>query len=108
MTYGSRIAVIPAGERWSDGSIRFALEDWIGAGAIVSFLEGEKSPEAAAAAIAFQGVQPRLRSLLQQCGSGRELIDRGFEQDVALAAELNVSEGVPVLLDGAYRLSEGS
>ncbi|MEO1146213.1 MAG: hypothetical protein AAFY26_11535 [Cyanobacteria bacterium J06638_22] len=28
--YGSKITVIPAGERWSDRSLRPALEDWMG------------------------------------------------------------------------------
>ncbi len=70
-----------------------------------SSLEGNKLPEAEAAAIAFQGVQHQLKSLLQQCGSGQELIERGFEQDVELAAELNISDSVPALVDGAYSAS---
>jgi 2-phosphosulfolactate phosphatase len=39
---------------------------------------------------------------LRNCSSGRELIDRGFERDVELAAELNVSETVPVLKKDAF------
>jgi 2-phosphosulfolactate phosphatase len=40
--------------------------------------------------------------MLKQCGSGRELIERGFEQDVEIASELDVSESAPTLVDGAY------
>jgi phosphosulfolactate phosphohydrolase-like enzyme len=35
--------------------------------------------------------------------TGRELIARGYEEDVRLAAELNVGQAVPVLRNGAYR-----
>jgi 2-phosphosulfolactate phosphatase len=48
-SYGKRIAVIPAGERWRDGSLRPALEDWIGAGAILRKIQGNLSPESKAA-----------------------------------------------------------
>lgn len=102
MKYGRRIAIIPAGERWSDGSLRPSFEDFIGAGAIVSYLKGSLSPEAQAAAIAFRGVQQSLTCLLKQCGSGKELIERGFERDVELAAELNISNCVPTLVDKVY------
>jgi 2-phosphosulfolactate phosphatase len=102
VTYGSRIAVIPAGEQWPDGSLRPAFEDWVGAGAIIHYLAGSRSPEAQAAALTYEGLQSQLRTLMQQCGSGQELIERGFEQDVELAATLNVSDCVPILLAGAY------
>jgi 2-phosphosulfolactate phosphatase len=94
---GNRIGVVPAGERWSDGSLRPAFEDWVGAGAILSHLEAERSPEAEAAVDAFRGARSALGHWLRQCVSGRELIGRGFEQDVALAAQLDVSACVPRL-----------
>lgn len=101
--YGSRITVIPAGERWpSDGSLRPALEDWLGAGAIINHLAGTLSPEAQAAAATFRGVQSDLPRLLQSCGSGQELLARGFATDVALASALNVSTCAPVFSEGAY------
>jgi 2-phosphosulfolactate phosphatase len=101
--YGPRIAVIPAGERWpSDGSLRPAFEDWVGAGAMISHLAGTRSPEAHAAATIFEGVQSDLAELLQSCSSGKELLTRGFVKDVALAAALNISACIPVFRDGAY------
>jgi 2-phosphosulfolactate phosphatase len=36
------------------------------------------------------------------CSSGRELIEQGFAEDVAIAAELDSSTAVPVLRDGAF------
>jgi 2-phosphosulfolactate phosphatase len=102
MGYGQKIAVIPAGERWGDGSLRPSLEDLVGAGAIISCLEGSLSPEAQLAVAAYQGMRSNLESLIKQCGSGRELIEQGFEQDVDLAMQLNASNCVPILTEGVY------
>ena len=71
MGYGSKIAVIPAGERWEDGSLRPAFEDLIGAGAVIAHLTGSPSPEAQAAASVFHGAKPNLQTFLKQCGSGK-------------------------------------
>jgi 2-phosphosulfolactate phosphatase len=100
--YGNRIAVIPAGERWPDGSLRPSFEDLIGAGAIIRYLEGTCSPEAYVAMSAFQAAEQELTRFLHECGSGKELIERGYKEDVFLAAELNVSDCVPTLQAGAY------
>jgi 2-phosphosulfolactate phosphatase len=100
--YGRHISVIPAGEKWDDGSLRPSFEDLIGAGAILSYLQGSLSPDAQVAIAAYHSAQPKLEHLLKQCGSGIELIEKGFEQDVDLAAELNISDCVPILVDKAY------
>lgn len=105
--YGKRIAIIPAGERWRDGSLRPAFEDWIGAGAIISQLNGSSSPEARAALAAFRHAQTEIELLVKQCGSGKELIARGFEDDVVLASAVDVSACVPTLINGAYVRAEG-
>lgn len=99
---GGPIAVIAAGEQWADGSTRFAIEDLIGAGAIVHALAGAKSPEALVAEAAYLAARDRLPSVLAACVSGRELIERGHPQDVHLAAQANVSAVVPQLSAGAY------
>src|SRR5262249_24545943 len=83
------VAVIPAGERWPDGSLRVALEDWWGAGAIIKHLPGPCSVEAAAAATAFDAVANRLLPSMVACTSGRELVERGFHHDIELAADYN-------------------
>jgi 2-phosphosulfolactate phosphatase len=99
---GPRISVIPAGERWQDGSLRPALEDLIGAGAIIHHLADTRSPEAELALQAFLRFRNDLHGCLERCGSGKELIRRGFPEDVALAVKLDVSACVPLLTDGAY------
>jgi 2-phosphosulfolactate phosphatase len=108
MKYGSKIAVIPAGERWQDdGSLRPSLEDLIGAGAIIRYLSGVRSPEAEAAAAAFSAAGSVLAGQLQRCSSGKELIERGFEEDVRLAAQLNASDSAPILVNGAFIRAPG-
>ncbi|HLJ47643.1 MAG TPA: 2-phosphosulfolactate phosphatase [Bryobacteraceae bacterium] len=97
LEYGSRIAVIPAGEGWGDGSLRPAIEDWIGAGAVLSCLTGRRSPEADIAVTCFENFEHRLADMLTRSCSGKELAERGFLRDVELAAGYNCSSAVPIL-----------
>jgi 2-phosphosulfolactate phosphatase len=114
---GGTVAVIAAGERWPDGSLRPAVEDLWGAGAVIAALaellamdpaaDGSAatgpaglvplSPEAQSAVAAFGAVSDRLPASMAACGSGRELADIGFAEDVAIAAELDASSCVPLL-----------
>jgi 2-phosphosulfolactate phosphatase len=100
--FGSSFAVIPAGERWPDGTLRPAVEDWIGAGAVLAGLPGRPSPEAAMAIAAFESLGRVCSPTLAGSISGRELIDCGFGEDVALAAELDASTTAPRLQDGGF------
>ncbi|HVS08965.1 MAG TPA: 2-phosphosulfolactate phosphatase [Planctomycetota bacterium] len=99
---GRRIAVVPAGERFADGSLRPCFEDWIGAGAVLAGLEGTASPEAEAAVAAFRQARDHLPDALRACASGRELCDRGWPGDVEIAAQLDVSTCVPLFQPPAY------
>jgi 2-phosphosulfolactate phosphatase len=92
---GRTVNVCPAGERWPDGSLRPALEDWLGAGAILSQLPRARSPEASAAVAAFDRMRGNLRDTVAGVSSGRELLERGFQEDVELAADVDVSGSVP-------------
>ncbi|MGV9881128.1 2-phosphosulfolactate phosphatase [Streptomyces sp. NPDC003006] len=99
------VAVIASGERWPDGSLRPALEDLLGAGAVLAALRkqcgGSLSPEAAAAAACFEAT-PDVMTAVAASASGRELSDGGFADDVDIATELGVCDVVPVLSEGAF------
>ena len=99
---GGRISVIAAGEKWPDGSLRPALEDLLGAGAILSGLQGDLSGDARAAIAAYEECRPCLYERIRDCPSGQELIEKGRSADVRLSSELNHSENQPFMSDGAY------
>jgi 2-phosphosulfolactate phosphatase len=104
---GATITVVPCGETWGDvregeNRLRPAIEDYLGAGAILSRLNGSKSPEAEVCIGAFRHAEPRLRELLWDCGSGRELRESGFEEDVAHASRVDAYPTVPMLKDGCF------
>ncbi len=97
------ISVIACGERFKepnmDGEIRFAIEDYLGAGAIISELEIEKTPEAIVCEGAFKSSKNILNKLIWECESGIELREIGFGDDVVFASKLNSINVVPILLD---------
>lgn len=103
------IAVVPAGELTATApgaALRFAVEDQLGAGAIVDALGAlgidHTSPEAAAACEAFRGLRGAVRHLLTASGSGQELIDLGRRDEVLSAAALDATSAVPLLRDGVF------
>jgi len=103
MSLGHRISVIPAGERWKqDESLRPAFEDWIGAGAIISNLVGNKSTEAQTAEAIYHHFSQKLSEALSSCSSGRELVAAGFQSDIASIAELDADNAAPILRNGYY------
>ncbi len=66
-------------------------------------MTGPFTSEAEACRDSFRASRSNLPALLRQCGSGTELLARGYGDDVALAAEVDVSAVVPWLQGGAYR-----
>jgi 2-phosphosulfolactate phosphatase len=100
---GGTTAVVAAGEIWPDGSLRPAVEDLIGAGAVLAALDsGDLSPEARAAVAAFRAARDDLLWMLESSSSGRELIDAGHGADVAIASQVDATDLVSVLSGGAF------
>lgn len=105
---GPAVTVLACGERWltpaHDEGLRVAVEDHLAAGAILSHLTGDPSPEAEVCAAGFRAVAGRLEAVLLGCGSGVELCDKGYADDVRHAARLDLYAVVPVVSpDGAVR-----
>ncbi|MCS7462766.1 2-phosphosulfolactate phosphatase [Paenibacillus doosanensis] len=104
---GKAVTVIACGERWDnarqeENSLRPAIEDYLGAGAILSGLSGSRSPEARLCAAAYEAVRSDVRALLLDCASGRELRLRGFEDDVTHCSSTDRYEAVPMLQGGRF------
>jgi 2-phosphosulfolactate phosphatase len=78
-----------------------AVEDAVGAGALVAALGPDRSPEAELALAQFEAARQRgLPRVLATVSSGRELVADGYGADVDLAAAHDCSSAVPQLLAG--------
>jgi 2-phosphosulfolactate phosphatase len=130
------VTVIAAGERWPDGSLRPALEDLLGAGAVLAAVagalssgalssgalssgalssgalssgalsSGALSPEAEAARACY-GATADVAAAVAGSASGRELTEGGFGDDVAIAVVIDSCDLVPILADGAFIAASG-
>lgn len=101
------LAVVAAGERWSDGTLRPAVEDLWGAGAFLDAVRasgiGPLAPEAEAAVAAYRHVAHDMSAALRECVSGRELLTSGYGDDVTTAGEVDATRVVPVLHGLSFR-----
>jgi 2-phosphosulfolactate phosphatase len=111
------VAVIAAGEADAAGTLRFAVEDQLGAGAIILALSDRgidhTSPDAAVAAEGFRALRGALRHMIGASGSGRELAE-GMAATARIeasglvptpttdAAVLDAVDVVPVLRAGTF------
>jgi 2-phosphosulfolactate phosphatase len=113
------VVVVGAGERWGTAAtpgdrhgasaLRPAVEDLLGAGAVLRALRvltgvapDRVSPEARAAMAAFDEARDDLPGWLLASTSGRELVARGRHDDVVVAAALDVEAIAPVLVRAAF------
>ncbi|MBY6060230.1 2-phosphosulfolactate phosphatase [Microbacterium esteraromaticum] len=111
------VSVVAAGERDADGRLRFAVEDQLGAGAVIAALSDlgidHSSPEAAVSAESFRALRRGLRHLLIGSASGWELADGVASTGRMLAdgirpatieecAAADATETVPALQGGIF------
>jgi 2-phosphosulfolactate phosphatase len=91
---GGIVAVVSAGERWSDGSLRPALEDDLGAGAVLACLNLKRaSPEANTVSRTFLHAKGQISQTIEACVSGRELIERATR--LTLIVLQNMASAIP-------------
>ena len=93
------VAVIMVGERRSDGAGRFAVEDFLAAGAVIDALAARGidhcSPEAAAAAAGFAGLKQAVRHLVSASETAQALVAAGRAAEVQEAVQAAVRQEAP-------------
>ena len=112
---GRDIAVIGVGERYSrrkSGEIIFldeiqrlvfTAEDFLGAGAIIAQMDLEKTPEAKVCELAFRSSQGKLKELVQETASGKQIMTRGREKEIDHLIQLNYYDVVPIIHKGMIK-----
>lgn len=103
----ANISVVACGERWPgvlepDNTLRPAIEDYLGAGLILSKLTGSKSPEAEVCIGAWKHSRDKLSSLIWDSASSRELRERGYDDDVTYCCQVDNSRAVPILQGACF------
>lgn len=109
---GQNVTVIAAGEqRAIDTGERivydrkaaqrvFALEDYLAAGACISFSSLSRTPEAEVCAMAFTAACTKMDILLRESFSGQYLSEHDLREDITHAAQLNKYTVVPCVKNG--------
>ncbi|BAJ73949.1 phosphosulfolactate phosphohydrolase [Microbacterium testaceum StLB037] len=100
------IAIIAIGYPDAE-TLRFAVDDLLGAGAVVAALGDlgidHASPDAAVAGEGYRALRGAARHLLSASGTGRSLTDAGRADVVHAAAARDAASVVPTLVDGTFR-----
>ncbi|MCD2168793.1 2-phosphosulfolactate phosphatase [Microbacterium sp. JC 701] len=100
------ISIVAAGYPDGDEAVRFAVDDLLGAGAVIAALGDlgidHASPDAAVAGEGFRALGGAVRHLLTASGTGRALAADGGRDGVLHAAARDAASVVPVLRDGVF------
>ncbi|MBN2542160.1 2-phosphosulfolactate phosphatase [bacterium] len=110
--YDSDVTVIAAGEQraiddghrvtyFKEESVRvFAIEDYLGAGAIISNIELPKTPEAQLCELACKAALKDIAALLRESFSGKFLIQHGMGNDFDHCVQTDIYDTVPMIHAG--------
>lgn len=77
----------------------FAIEDFLGAGYIIKYLQNEEIDEFAQCALLAIENSHKVDDAILNSRSGRRLQDLGFEKDVYFCLKRNISNKVPIFQD---------
>ena len=99
------LTVVAAGEVPEDqpegpADRRFAIEDYLGCGAILSELAMELTPEAELCRRAFESCCRDYARLVRESQSGLFLRERGMECDITHCVQRNIYDVVPTIREG--------
>ena len=115
-SYNNNITIVACGEERpivNNGVITFskdtervfAIEDYLAAGAILSFMDITKTPDAQVCQTAFVGNQGKIKTLLSKSISGQYLTQKGDMGDIDQAAKLNLYFVVPQVINHDEHIS---
>lgn len=101
---GNDLLIFPSGDEG-----RFSLEDTVCGGMLVDRILTHAQREVVltdasrVAHILFQRFKANLKEAFFLSTHGRELVDRGFEEDLAYCAQVDITSILPVFRDGVIR-----
>jgi 2-phosphosulfolactate phosphatase len=99
------VAVVAAGEVKEDGDgdsgqRRFAIEDYLGSGIVLSELRLGLTPEAEVCMRAYEACARDCSRLIEDSLSGRYLRERGLGYDISHCVQTSIYDAVPVVQEG--------
>ncbi len=103
----NNITVVACGERLKGSDdiykIRMAVEDYLGAGAILSKIPLPKTAESIVCENAYGKLANHVPDLIWKCESGVELRAMNFGNDIHIATNLNSIPVAPIYKNGFYQ-----
>jgi 2-phosphosulfolactate phosphatase len=109
---GRGIVLVAAGEAAEEQEAdlvqrRFAIEDWLGCGAILAELRMEETPEAVVCRRTYEACRHDAADLIKGSLSGRYLAKKGFDFDLSHCVQRSIYDVLPVVRQGRITRYEG-